>query len=261
MNFFQTFCPRHRRPLVAKFFICFLLAGPGGGLPVFTVHAENAPAAAPAAHVLNEADLLKLLTSTLQHDYVKDRGELELVLTQPWPAPTVPDEPLKLKILEMPTAGVTSSFIIRFQLCTATRSIGTWQTSVQAHIWRDVWVAHSDISRGDLPADADVAIERRDVLPIRESLAGFSADDTSLEFAESVRAGQPLLARMLRPRAVIHRGQIADAVVQDGGLSVTTKVEALEDGAPGQFIHARNSVSRRDLTGRVLDGRTILISL
>jgi flagella basal body P-ring formation protein FlgA len=62
-------------------------------------------------------------------------------------------------------------------------------------------------------------------------------------------------------RAVIHRGQLANALVQDGALSVTTRVEALEDGAPGQLIHARNPISRHDLSGRVLDNQTILISL
>ncbi len=66
---------------------------------------------------------------------------------------------------------------------------------------------------------------------------------------------------MIKVRAVIHRGQVANALVQDGALSITAKVEALEDGVPGQLIHARNLVSRHDLSGRVLDKQTILISL
>ena len=99
------------------------------------------------------------------------------------------------------------------------------------------------------------------MLPVRETLADFSADDSALELAESVPSGNALLARMIKPRAVIHRGQLANALLQNGALSVTTKVEALEDGAPGQLIRARNSVSRRDLSGRVLDDKTILISL
>ena len=254
-----------RLRLAKEFFAFFLLASLGGGFAITTSLGEPvlSPAAQVAAktRVLNENDVLTLLTATLQRDCVKDRGELELVLTQPWSTPTVPDEPLTVKILEMPTAGVTPSFIVRFELCTAEKSVGVWQTTVQAHVWREVWVAHSDLKRGDAPADADISRERRDVLPIRESLADFSAGDDSLEFAESVPAGRPLLARMLKPRTVIHRGQIADALVQDGGLSVMTKVEVLEDGAPGQIVHARNAVSRRDLSGKVLDEKTILISL
>jgi flagella basal body P-ring formation protein FlgA len=215
----------------------------------------------PRTRTLNEADVLTLLTKTLQQNYVKDKGELELDFTQPWNAPTVPDEPLMVKILELPTAGVTPSFIIRFQLCSATQTVGTWQATVQAHVWRDVWVAHSTLERGELIADADVTRERRDVLNVHEELADFSAGDATLELANSISAGNILLARDLKPRAVLHRGQIADAILHDGALSITMKVEVLEDGAPGQMIRARNPVSQRNLTGRVLDDQTILVSL
>jgi flagella basal body P-ring formation protein FlgA len=39
------------------------------------------------------------------------------------------------------------------------------------------------------------------------------------------------------------------------------KVVALEDGAPGQNIRLRNPVSQHNLTGTVLNGQTIAISL
>jgi flagella basal body P-ring formation protein FlgA len=82
-----------------------------------------------------------------------------------------------------------------------------------------------------------------------------------LELAESVPPGQPLLARMVKARTVVHRGQRADALVQDGAMSIRTKVDILDDGAPGQTVHARNSSTHRDLTGTVLNEKTILISL
>ena len=44
-------------------------------------------------------------------------------------------------------------------------------------------------------------------------------------------------------------------------LSIRTKVEIMEDGAPGDFVRARNFTNRRELTGKVLNERTILISL
>jgi flagella basal body P-ring formation protein FlgA len=39
------------------------------------------------------------------------------------------------------------------------------------------------------------------------------------------------------------------------------KVEVLEDGAPGQIIRARNPISRRDVSGKVLNEQTILVTL
>ena len=229
---------------------------PSGSSPVST--GATAPARTRA---FSESEVLTLLAATLQRNYVKDRGDLELRFTQPWTAPALPDEPLTVNILELPTAGVTPSFIVRFQLCTARENLGTWQAAVQAHVWRETWVAHGTLRRGEPVNQADVVRERCDVLNLREALAEFSTDDSNLELAEPVSAGMPLLARMIKPRPVIHRGQITNAYVQDGTLSITTKVEALEDGALGQTIRARNPVSRRDLSGRVLDGQTILISL
>lgn len=212
-------------------------------------------------HTLTEADVVALLTATLQKKYVMDKGELELNLTQPWSAPTLPDEPLTVNILELPTVGVTPAFIIRFQLCTATETVGTWQTSVRAHIWSEVWVAHSNLQRGELISDADVARERRDVLGVSESLAEFSPQDSSIQLANQVQAGGILLARNLKPRTVVHRGQMADAILEDGALSIMMKVEVLEDGAPGQMVRARNPVSQRYLSGKVIDEKTISVSL
>ena len=219
------------------------------------------PTNAPPMRAFAESDVLALLTATLQRDFVKDRGDLELSFKQTWPAPRLPDEPLTVKILELPTVGVTPSFIVRFQLCTARESLGTWQTTMQAHVWRDVWGARTNLRRGEPVNGADIVHERFDVLNVREALAEFSASDPNLELAEPVASGVPLLARVIKPRAVIHRGQVANALVQDGALSITAKVEALEDGAAGETIRARNPVSRRNLSGKVLDGQTILISL
>jgi flagella basal body P-ring formation protein FlgA len=210
---------------------------------------------------MGESDILGLLTSNLQHDFIKDKGQLELRLAQPWNPLLLPDEPLTLDVVELPATGVTTGFIIRFTLRTTHETLGTWAANIQAHVWREVWVASSQLQRGAAVSPDLFARERRDLLTVREPVADLSANNDALELAEAVPAGVPLLARMLKARTVIHRGQHADALVQDGPLSIKTKVEVLEDGAPGQNIRARNSITHRDLTGKVLDEKTILISL
>jgi flagella basal body P-ring formation protein FlgA len=227
-----------------------------------TSPAASAPVAAqPADHVLADSDLLSLLTAALQKDYVKDKGELELKLNQPWTSHKVPNEPLTLKIQEMPTIGVSSSFIVRFELQTEHTNLGSWQVPVQAHIWRDVWVAHSILKRGDSLIGADVARERRDMLAIHEPLAEFSTDDETIAIAEPVGVGAPLFARSIMVKPVVHRGQLVNAVVEDGSLSVSMKVEALEDGVPGQIVRARNQQTLRDIRGKVLNEQTIVVFL
>jgi len=210
---------------------------------------------------LGESDILGLLTATLQHKYIKDRGQLELQLAQTWKALVLPDEPLTVEITDLPSLGVTPSFMVRFSLRTERETLGTWSAGLKAHVWREVLVANEPLNRGDMVNLQQFSRERRDILTLREALTELGDDVSALEFVESVPAGMPLLARMVKPRNVIHRGQRADALVQDGAMSIKTRVDVLEDGAPGQTVRARNSITHRDLTGKVLDERTILISL
>ena len=65
----------------------------------------------------------------------------------------------------------------------------------------------------------------------------------------------------MRLRPVVARGQTADAVVRDGAMLISLKVEVLEEGAPGQMVRVRNPQSRRELRGKVQDEKTIAITL
>jgi len=251
-----------------RFSILLLSACLGGGFAPglwagepSTSPTAAAPAPEPRERAFNQDELLAMLTGVLQKDYVGDKGELELTMTRDWKSMQVPDQPLQLKILELPNNGVSASFIVRFELVADGHSLGNWQAPLRARIWRDIWVARSALPEGTPVAEADIVRERRDVLTVHYPLAQFEAGDPSLELADSLQAGSPLLARSVRPRPVVHRGQLADALVQDGTLSISLKVEVLEDGAPGQIVRARNPQSRRGLTGKVLDDKTILVSL
>ncbi len=213
------------------------------------------------SRTLGESDVLGLLTAALQNDYVKDKGQLELHLAQPWKALVLPDETLKLDVVELPSIGVMPGFIVRFTLRTAHETLGTWSANLKANVWREVWVASEQLQRGTTLDRSRFVQERRDVLSLHELPADLSVTADDVELTQPVPAGVPLLARMLKARAVVHRGQRAEALLEDGALSIRTKVEIMEDGAPGEFVKARNFMNRRELTGKVLNEKTILISL
>lgn len=234
--------------------------------PAVRLEAGDSVAAAlsrpTVSRTVSSNELVLLLTRALQERLDPGQGRLELRLMRPWTPVNVPDEPIDLVVRELPATGLSPQFILRFELRTADRSLGTWQTAVQAHLWREVWVARTTIRRGTPLREAELVRETRDVLTLREPLADLDHPaPVELEAADVIPAGAPVLARALRPRPVIRRGQLADAVLQDGALRISLKVEALEDGAPGQIVRVRNPVSRRDLVGRVLDAQTIQVSL
>jgi flagella basal body P-ring formation protein FlgA len=210
---------------------------------------------------LDSGELIRLLTASLKKDYVQERGELELSLSRTWLSALVPDEPLTLKITDLPASGISPNFTVRFELWAGKTHFGDFQMPVQCHVWREIPIAHTTATRGELLADADLTLERRDILMQRDAFLGDPLADPSLELVETIRAGMPVLNRSVKVRPLIRRGKLVDAVFQDGALSISLKVQALEDGTLGQVVRVRNPKSKRELSGKVQNETTILISL
>jgi flagella basal body P-ring formation protein FlgA len=210
---------------------------------------------------LEDSDIVELLTAALQKEYVKNQGELELHLTRPWPRPQAPDEPLTVKIGEMPLLGVMPSFVVNFELLAGKERVGAWQVPLRASVWRDIPVAHSSLQRGGSLRDADVTMERADVLVERDVYMNFPVTDDTLELTEAVPVGRPILNRAVRQRPLVTRGEMVEGVYQDGALSISLMVETLEDGVLGQTVRVRNPKTQRELVGKVENEKTIRITL
>jgi flagellar basal body P-ring formation protein FlgA len=213
------------------------------------------------ARTLNEAEVRELLTATLQRDVVKDEGELELRFSRPWTPASVPDEPLTLQVIDLPLSGLAPNCLLRFDLMCGDERVGTWQLAAQARLWHDVPVAQTALKRGQGLRPTDVKAERRDRFLLREPVLNPASLSELSELTENLQPGQVVLARALRVRPAIARGRLVEACVQDGALCISLKVEALEDGSPGQIVRVRNPKTRREFTGQVQNENTILVVL
>ena len=211
--------------------------------------------------MLEEADLLKLLTDRMQKELVRDTGELELAAVRPWTPVAVPDDGIRVKVTEVPVTGINPNFVARFEVSTAREVIGQWQLQVTAKIWKDMLVTLSAARRGQLLKDTDIRTERRDLLAFREPLPVELATEPTLEFKEMTMPNQVILARSVRAKPVILRGRFVDAALQSGTLQVSLKVEALEDGAVGQTIKVRNPQTRKEFFGKVQSDQFIVVPL
>lgn len=209
---------------------------------------------------LEEKELTKLLLEKLQPASRSERQEeLEIRLIQ-WRPVLVPVEPIDLRIVSQPASGISARFSVRFELRSGEESVGVFTGFVEAHLFREVWVTRSAIKRGTPLDAADLAQERRDVLAnLRDP--PWSGQEIAPHFQAmyDIPAGAVLPARAVKSRPVIQRGHYAQAVANDGLLTVSTKVEALEDGAPGDTIRARNPRTKKEIRGKVIDEDTIQI--
>jgi flagellar basal body P-ring formation protein FlgA len=211
--------------------------------------------------LLCEAEVVEMLRAGLQRDYVGGRGTLEIHFSRPWQNETVPEEPFTLQLTDVPAAGVLPNLVAGFELWCGKERIGSWQAPLQAHIWQDIPVAHSPVLRGALLRDADITLERRDVLVQREACIQFPVTDSLLEAATSIQSGMPVSTRLTRMRPVMKKGQLVKAIFQDGPMTISLKVEALEDGSPGQTVRVRNPKTKRELYGKIQTEDLVLIAL
>jgi flagella basal body P-ring formation protein FlgA len=213
-----------------------------------------------ATRMVDETVVKELLTAVLQMEQVKERGALELRLARPWTSVPVADEPLSIKVTELPSAGVSPHFICRFELLAGGESAGSFQQPLQAKIWRDIYVARSSLTRGQSLRDADIGLESRDILGLKDYRVELPIDNPYVEFRENIMASTPISERALRLRAILKRGRMVDAVVQDPTLSISVRAEVLEDGVPGQMVRLRNVRSKREFKGKVQDEQTVLVT-
>jgi flagella basal body P-ring formation protein FlgA len=218
------------------------------------------PAARPSRR-LEEDELRVMLTEAIKSQLGSDGGELELRFSRPWAAITVPEGPLTVAIIEPFLSRLNTAFILRFELRAGSETIGSWQAALQLKLWRDVLVARSTLQRNQPLNEADITHERRDILTLHDPLCQLPAEADACELTENVPLGAPLTARAVRLKPVVFRGQTADAIVHDGAMTISLKVEVLEEGVPGQMVRVRNLQSRRELHGKVQDEQTIDIPL
>lgn len=215
------------------------------------------------ARTLSAMDVEELLTGKLGEEYLSQGGQLELRLTRNWNDVMVPDEPFDVKITSMPPQGIMMSFLVRFEVGNEQEKFGQWQVAVRASLWKDVWVAQRRLTRGSVLMPEDVTREKRDVLMSRTHLVAeqMEINPNQWELLENVGTGNPLNRWSVRPKPVIYRGQLADALIQQGTLSISLRVQVLEDAVTGQDVRILNPHTKRELVGKVNHDHTILIQL
>jgi flagellar basal body P-ring formation protein FlgA len=210
---------------------------------------------------LGETEVRDRITQELQRRFARNGGEIEVHLSRPWRTVSIPDESVDIRLQDLPAAGLQSLVSLKVEVLAGRDAVGSWFQPIQVRHWCEVPVAAAALRRGQPLVDAETVLERRDILASRGILKALPSAAQDYELAENLALGQALSDRSLRLKTVVFRGRRVDARIQAGTLEITTKVEALEDGYPGQSIRVRNPLSKREFRGVVQGEDSVLIPL
>lgn len=120
---------------------------------------------------------------------------------------------------------------------------------------RQVLTLRQDLRRGallDAPSVARATVD----LPTQRGLGDPIEDPATLEHMELVRdklAGQVLYTNDIQPTLLVRKGQLIVVTMQNvPGLTITARLEALQDGRIGETVRLRNRDSGRIVSAEVV---------
>lgn len=127
-------------------------------------------------------------------------------------------------------------------------------------VMEEVWLPVKDIEKDSLIKEDDLYQGRFRSNRLREDMVLAKDKLLGKQAVRLIKADKPITVRDIRDEVVIKKGKTATVVYAHKGLQITSKAEALEDGAKGQVIKFLNTKSGREIAGRVLDKNTAEIA-
>jgi flagella basal body P-ring formation protein FlgA len=206
------------------------------------------PDAAPAGP-FTSAQLVSALTHDLANHF-RLEGDFQLELVRPWTPPDRTAAGWDVVVTEYPLVP-TATLVLRCRVLADGAPASDVLLTLRASLWRDAWFSREPIAAGSTFDATMLETRRVDCLREREALPATIGDDSFI-LARQVPANRLLTWQDLERRPLVRKGDIVDVVAAEGGLMVTMKAQAVENGVRGDTVLVRNLETRKDISGQVV---------
>ncbi len=131
--------------------------------------------------------------------------------------------------------------------------------SLKVRTFGEVLLCRKKVDRHHVFESEDVSVERRETTTLPDDVMT-RIDDVVGKMAKSiVQSGRVIRRDMIELPPVIHRGDLVIVEFSLKGIFITMEGEARADGRPGEVITVRNIRSRREVSARVVDSKTVVV--
>jgi flagellar basal body P-ring formation protein FlgA len=246
----------------AALLITVLLSGLGLSCATWAApaSAEQAPAApdlgTPAVTPLTRDELLASLTRDIAAHFNLE-GDLAIELIRTWTPPARVASRWNVEILDYPNVP-SSAMMLRCRVSADADVVADTTLMVRATLWRDAWTTRFPLTSGASFDATLLDVRRVDMLRDRDAVPA-AVGDHGYMFVCAVPAGRLLTWRDIARKPLVKKGEMVDVSATDGGLMVTMKGLAMENGGRGDTVTIRNPDSRKDFAARVIDENRVQV--
>lgn len=187
-------------------------------------------------------------------------GDLHLAFARPWESVEIRNDKDWQVILEqMPGGYVTPSMEVVFRIEASGKTIGTWTETVNAKLYRPVWMTLRRLDRGEMLNSSVCALKSTDVLSQKLPYVPADADLSIYEMAQTLGQERPLTEQDIKLRPLVHKGDFVNVIVNQGALNISMKAIALGTAGAGEMVGVRNKDSRKDFQAQVIGQNTVQV--
>jgi flagella basal body P-ring formation protein FlgA len=209
--------------------------------------------------LIDPLELLDQLTVALLNTTHNLDGDLHLEFLREPAEIRIPDDTYEVALTQSQANGIISRFIIPFSILIDGEFVYQGSAALKAKILKQVLLSSRRISRGEALNESDFYLAEQNTLTIKGAPIGIESSLVGLESKSTILKDKPLLRRHTAKTPIVGRGDIVDAILTKGAMSITMKVQILDKGAPGDIVRVRNPNSKKQLKGIVTDESTIKI--
>lgn len=129
--------------------------------------------------------------------------------------------------------------------------------TVNLTLWITVPAASRPISKGEGLSPDSITFMRFNASQLRD--LPWDGHGGPWQTVRALSTGEAILQSDLVSQNMVRRGDVLTLDYERGNLHISTKVEALADGAPGETIAVRNLQTKKQIYATVRDGNTVEI--
>ncbi len=172
---------------------------------------------------------------------------------------TLAEDGFELRVMTPLQPRLTGAVSLAVAAVSGDRALYRVPVSFRVRVFRSAAVALRPVGRGEVIAPEDFEFSEHEVTTERSPLVTAVDQAAGKRLVRNLRAGQLLTLDLLENLPLVERGDEVTLVVEYKGIRVGCPGKAWQRGGLGDKIMVRNHYGR-NLTGEVLDARTILIN-